>query len=198
METVLKTHGGKRTCAGRKKGSKNKTPKKGDFDVIKCSKCLIEKNKTAFYKGKTNSWCKQCQLIYAQQYRAKNKEKLLSTQFKICRKCGIEKNFNFFVKTNRDFFKTCRSCREDGRRFYEINKNKYKTTRQIYFKEYYKKRKISGLKTFNKGKYHLSSNYIKRILIQRTNLNKDEIPNSLIRLERIHLKIKIHLKTGTK
>jgi hypothetical protein len=70
-----------------------------------CRKCKIEKDVSEFNrnyanKDSLNGWCKQCQ---SEANTARNKKIIhITTETKICSKCGIEKNVDEFYKSKNN------------------------------------------------------------------------------------------------
>jgi hypothetical protein len=119
-----------------------------------CSKCKRELDESNFYKNKNKkdglcAECKDCTKEYGkkyfQTYRKHGKkvsDNLIESTFRICKKCGAEKNIEEFVLNKNCSFGreyTCKCCRKEkfknyGKEYRKNNKEKIK----IYYDKHYK------------------------------------------------------------
>lgn len=148
-------------------------------DIVKICKKHGELNYIDIYINK-KGWkiCRICLRDNAKKHRKENKEKV-----SIRNKNWIAKNPNYRKNLPKDK-KDILNIRQ--KKYYHKNNTRYKELR-----------KTNSIKIKNRDKKNtdsLSNCYVRKLLMQRSNLIKNDIPLELIELKRVVIKIKRKIK----
>lgn len=179
-----------------------------------CSKCLVEKPLSEYYKDKRRmygitSQCKQCMYITSRKYVINNKEKINKIK-----KLWAELNSDKIKKARLDWEKKhpdnlkakaqkyrkknpdkVKKWRTDWINRKPENKTKVKNYLKLYSKDYGKKNneKIKALCTYQRDELYYC--YINAKL-KRQGFKKEDITPELIEVKRLLIKIKRLCKTS--
>lgn len=81
-----------------------------------------------------------------------------------------------------------------GKQYYQLHKEKIKKSCAEYQKKYKDRKNQWCSKSYKKKINECADSYIRKLLIQNTNLKVSHIPLELIEVKKLHLKIKRKLK----
>lgn len=174
-----------------------------------CSKCHEAKDVALFYKSKKskdgyNGYCKACRNEYSAQYRKSEKWKSYIKDYQKSDK-GKESMSKYRksekYKDNKERRKeTLKSDPIAYAKSIESMKKYQVSEKGIKANQKYKKsERYRLLKSIDeqKARDNLSDRYIRKTLVQCTNLRHQDIPQSLVEMKRAELKIKRQLKEMT-
>lgn len=174
-----------------------------------CSKCHETKEVALFYKSKKskdgyNGYCKACRNEYSAQYRKSEKWKSYIKDYQKSDKgkesmAGYRKSEKYKAKKERRK-QTLKSDPVAYAKSIESMKKYQKSEKGIKTKQKYRnseKHRLAKNKDEQKARDNLSDRYIRKTLVQCTNLKHQDIPQSLVEMKRAELKIKRQLKEMT-
>ena len=149
-----------------------------------CGKC--KEIKELEYFSKSQSSCKECQSIYWKQYYEKNKVRLTNNNIqwkknnpekvRITRQKEHIKNRDKYIERwNKHYYKDVKKSRETN--------NQYRKDHVEIIQE---RDRIRGTKKRN----NLTDQYVKEVLVKRTNLKTSDISDELVEIGRKYIELR--------